>query len=38
MIDFLPNSNDYKEIKKYFLAKKGINLDFIDTKFIPLEF
>ncbi len=38
MIDFLPNFNDYKKIKKYFLAKKGINLDFIDTKFIPLEF
>ena len=38
MIDFLPKISDYKKIKKYFLAKKGINLDFIDTKFIPLEF
>ncbi|AKT91356.1 putative membrane protein [Campylobacter ureolyticus RIGS 9880] len=38
MIDFLPKISDYKKIKKYFLAKKCINLDSIDTKFIPLEF
>ena len=38
MIDFLPKISDCKKIKKYFLAKKGINLDSIDTKFIPLEF